>query len=99
MNSLQYISIDNFSQASYDVKVIKPETRSYLKNMLLPSNILRFKMYFSTGRHFLRREYVRYTLDSLYADIGGYMGLFVGHSILSLIVDLWRYVSAKGKLR
>ncbi len=51
---------------------------------------LKVYMFFKTGRHFVRREFILYTWDSLVADIGGYLGLLLGHSLLSLFHSVTR---------
>ena len=47
-------------------------------------NTLRLRAWFPSGRYLVRREYVLYDPDSFIADIGGYLGLLLGHSLLSL---------------
>ncbi len=79
--------------------MVKPLTKSYFRNIMLPTNTLKLTLYFSTGRHFIRREYVRYDTDSFIADVGGYLGLLLGHSLLSLFADTWQYCAAGDKLR
>ncbi len=57
---------------------------------------LSLTFYFPSGRHDLREQYHTYDLSSFVADVGGYMGLLLGHSILSIfrtgadIVDIVR---------
>ncbi len=48
--------------------------------------IVRFN--YVTGIHEEREEYLIYTPSSLFADIGGYLGLLLGHSIYSVFCDL-----------
>ncbi len=49
-----------------------------------PSDILYLYAYFRTTTHFVRREYMLYGFDSFVADVGGYLGLLLGHSLLSI---------------
>ena len=37
-----------------------------------------------TGRYEVREQYVVYDSDSFIADVGGFLGLLLGHSMLSL---------------
>ena len=46
---------------------------------------MEYMLYFSSGRYELREQYVVYDTDSFIADIGGYLGLLLGHSVLSLV--------------
>ncbi len=34
---------------------------------------------FKTTSHFAKREYLLYTFDNFVADVGGYLGLLLGH--------------------
>ncbi len=36
------------------------------------------RIYFPSTSHFVRKEYIIYTYDSLVADAGGYLGLLLG---------------------
>ena len=49
-----------------------------------PNNTFTVYAYFPNGRHQARKEYLIYNFDSLIADVGGYLGLLLGHSVLSL---------------
>ena len=40
---------------------------------------LRLIVYFPTTTHMVKREYLLYTYDSFVADVGGYLGLLLGH--------------------
>ncbi len=42
----------------------------------------------------MRQEYFLYRFSSLIADFGGYLGLLMGHSLLSLY-DTWRDLALK----
>ncbi len=39
----------------------------------------------------IRKEYMIYGFDSLIADVGGYLGLLLGHSLLSLFNGAWQW--------
>ncbi len=41
-------------------------------------------MYFPTNEYIEKTEYFLYGFPSLMADFGGYLGLLLGHSLLSL---------------
>ncbi len=44
-----------------------------------------FMIQFVTGRHELREEYLIYDKATFNADVGGYLGLLLGHSIYSVL--------------
>ena len=68
--------------------------------------LLRFKM--PHGEHELLQEYYLYTIDSLIPDVGGYLGLLLGYSLLGMyhkskkwlinlkIIEFFRDVSTSG---
>ena len=35
-------------------------------------------------------EYVTYGVSNFFSDVGGYMGLFLGWSMLQLVDDMWQ---------
>ena len=43
---------------------------------------------FKDGMYLSREEYIVYDTDSLIADVGGYLGLLLGHSMLSIYSSL-----------
>jgi len=54
--------------------------------------------FYLTSQYFQVMEQVeRYNLDSLVADVGGYLGLLLGASILSLFDFFVHYLGAKAK--
>ncbi len=76
-------------QFDYSIHSLKsasaPQTRPadpHLRHMAPAS--LQVMAWFSRGSYYLREEYVLYGSDSLIADVGGYLGLLLGHSLLSL---------------
>ncbi len=48
--------------------------------------VLRFL--FQSGKYEEKEEYFIYTTDSFIADVGGYLGLLLGHSIFSIVCSL-----------
>ncbi len=54
----------------------------------MPNSSLRLGLLVPTAQHFVRREYLLYDANSLIADIGGYLGLLLGYSILSVFHQL-----------
>ena len=42
------------------------------------------RFYFLNGRYELSEQYLVYDSNSFIADVGGFLGLLLGHSILSL---------------
>jgi hypothetical protein len=49
-----------------------------------PPNQYKIKMILTSGRYIEKKQYLIYDNNSLIADIGGYLGLLLGYSILSL---------------
>jgi hypothetical protein len=43
---------------------------------------------FSTASHSEREQYIVYDFNSFFADVGGYLGLLLGHSLLSMYTSL-----------
>ncbi len=43
-----------------------------------------FKWQYSNTDYVVRKEYLTYDENSLIADVGGYLGLLLGHSILNI---------------
>ncbi len=74
------------TQSDYHVNILKPMNEEL--NYSGVNNTLGLRIWYATGSHFVRKEYLLYDLDSLVADVGGYMGLLLGHSLLSLFYKL-----------
>jgi hypothetical protein len=54
---------------------------------------LSLNLYYGSGRYQVRHQYLTYDAQSLVADIGGYLGLLLGHSVLSfydIARGIWR---------
>ncbi len=49
----------------------------------MPPGVL-LQLYYPSNTYIERTEYFDYGLPSLMADFGGYLGLLMGHSLLSL---------------
>jgi hypothetical protein len=49
-----------------------------------PPNQFKMKIILTSGRYIEKKQYLIYDNSSLIADIGGYLGLLLGYSILSL---------------
>ena len=45
---------------------------------------LSLKLFYNNGRYNIKEQYYTYGLNSFVADFGGYLGLLLGHSILSV---------------
>ncbi len=50
-----------------------------MKNSDTMTHNLRVNLHFPTTTHTVKREYLLYTFDSFVADVGGYLGLLLGH--------------------
>ena len=57
---------------------------------------LTIRFYYASSQQGAREEYLVYDLDSFIADSGGFLGLLLGHSMLSIfqIASKW---SVQGK--
>ena len=76
----------------------KPENQDNSENQTKSENqdkssTLSLKLFYNTGLYHIREQYYTYGLNSFVADFGGYLGLLLGHSILSAF-DLGRDVIA-----
>lgn len=52
-------------------------------------------LYVSTGETEVREQYIEYDWNALVADVGGYLGLLLGHSVYSLFVMSTEWVKTK----
>ena len=43
--------------------------------------------------YIVRQEYLTYDINSLIADVGGYLGLLLGHSLLSIYQWLMEWIA------
>ena len=75
-------------KAEYSLGILVDMAERRTLSKYRPRNTLLIKAWFYNGRNFLRREYPLYGYDSLIADVGGYLGLLLGHSILSIVCYL-----------
>jgi hypothetical protein len=41
------------------------------------------EFYYGSSRYMARKQYLAYDVQNLIADIGGYLGMLLGHSMLS----------------
>ena len=55
--------------------------------------MLFLKFFYNNGRYYVNEQYYTYGLNSFVADFGGYLGLLLGHSILS-VFDFGRDIVA-----
>ncbi len=69
------------------MKILTPMTEDKEYVSWKKNNSLEIRAWFATGRHFRREEYLLYDYNSFIADVGGYLGLLLGHSMLSLFCD------------
>ena len=53
---------------------------------------LTLKLYYGTFRHDVREQYFLYDYNRFIADVGGFLGLLLGHSALSLVHKVDRIV-------
>ena len=60
------------------------EPRSSGTNIFIEDNSIILHFVFEHGRYSVKEQYYIYDMDSLIADIGGYMGLLLGQSLLGL---------------
>ncbi len=63
---------------------------------------LMVQIFYPNTDYKVREEYIAYDFSSLTADFGGYLGLLLGHSILTLYdvgLDLFEKLAAKTNKR
>ncbi len=48
-----------------------------------PVNCTRLELYYASNRFMQEEQYYTYGVGNLVADIGGYLGLLLGHSIIN----------------
>ncbi len=52
---------------------------------------------YSTSEQGIKEEYIIYDFDSFIADVGGFLGLLLGHSLLSIYQSMHEW-NKKGKM-
>ena len=55
--------------------------------------MLFLKFFYNNGRYYVNEQYYTYGVNSFVSDFGGYLGLLLGHSILS-VFDFGRDIVA-----
>ena len=62
--------------------------------------VLQLYLYYANGRYEEKKQYLIYDYNSMIADVGGYLGLLLGYSLLSLYrvaEQLWLKIWGKVK--
>ena len=59
-----------------------------------PLDKLAFYYYYGSGRYTLKTYYYSYDWNSFFADVGGFLGLLLGHSLLSFY-DVGKHITQK----
>ena len=60
-------------------------------------NELHLRLGYMNGRYEVRKQYPLYDINSFIADVGGYLGLILGYSILSLCSVVEKWIVSKSK--
>ncbi len=48
---------------------------------------MKLNLFMPTTKHSIKEQYVIYDANSFVADVGGYLGLLLGHSLLGIGID------------
>ena len=56
----------------------------YIKEVLAIKNKMTIEWKYMNSDYIVRQEYLTYDINSLIADVGGYLGLLLGYSVLSI---------------
>jgi hypothetical protein len=75
--------LSSCEKSKYGIKA-----RAMTTNKKYPLNEFKIKLYFTSGRYNEKKQYLIYDSNSLIADIGGYLGLLLGSSLLSMYNDV-----------
>ena len=70
--------IPECSKTKFELKAIK------LKDQVHTKMELQIRLQIPNGEYELTEEYFLYDFDSLIPDVGGYLGLLLGYSLLSM---------------
>ena len=74
----------------------------YLWGFSYATDKMAFEWQYMNSDYIVRQEYLTYDINSLTADVGGYLGLLLGHSLLSiyewLMKCIYKAIKALGKL-
>ena len=60
-------------------------------------NELHLRLGYMNGRYEVRKQYPLYDINSFIADVGGYLGLLLGGSILGLCSGVEKWIVSKSK--
>jgi hypothetical protein len=70
-------------RSEFDTKMIMTKTMASTAPPLNPSSV-DFTLYY-IGTHYKKKvQYLMFTVEDMFASIGGFMGLLLGHSVMSL---------------
>ena len=74
----------------------------YLWGFSYATDKMAFEWQYMNSDYIVRQEYLTYDINSLTADVGGYLGLLLGHSLLSiyewLMKCIYKTIKALSKL-
>ena len=80
-NQEKYENHENLEKQDKSDNQEKPDNQEMPENQ--DKSILSLKLFYNTGLYHIKEQYYTYGLNSFVADFGGYLGLLLGHSILS----------------
>lgn len=75
-------------------RALVSETVERIESYHPPGDTVQFQMQYSSGDYVEEEEFFDYGFKDFVADFGGYLGLLLGHSILSFF-DFWQELCLK----
>ena len=68
------------------------ETEQQIHGNSFAADRMSLKWEYMNSDYIVRQEYLTYDISSFIADVGGYLGLLLGHSLLSIYEWLMKWI-------
>ena len=68
------------------------ETEQQLHGLSFAGDKMVLEWEYMNSDYVVRQEYLTYDINSFIADVGGYLGLLLGHSLLSIYEWLMKWI-------
>ena len=72
--------------------MIMQETKQQFHGLSFAGDMMALEWEYINSDYIVRQEYLTYDINSFIADVGGYLGLLLGHSLLSIYEWLMKWI-------
>lgn len=69
----------------------------HFKGFSFRTNKMAIEWEYMNSDYIVRQEYLTYDINSFIADVGGYLGLLLGHSLFSIYEWLMKWIGKAAK--